>query len=361
MTPMSTAVPRRDPDETSRRLAEWMTARLGVEQVVVSDLSVPRAGFSNETILATARYSRDGVTSIDEVVLRVEPTSHQLFLVPDALRQAAVMRVLAPHVPVPEVLLTESDPTVLGAPFYVMRRVHGRVTPDIPSWHQKGWATALTDDERGRLHDNGLRALVALHTIDTSSDEFGFLETPGTGSALARFVNQIVTMFEWCEPVRVHDNHVLEEAMSFVRAEMPRDELRAVLWGDARMGNIMFGDGPADSLEVAVLMDWEGATLGPTGFDLAWWAMFDEFLSTTLGVARLGGVPDREGTYRRYSDLGGTARDLGYYDVMAPLMFALINSRLAALLVENGTSTAEFAKSIVTRVTGLIRQALDRY
>lgn len=335
-----------------------MSGRLGGVAVDVTDLEIPKAGFSNETIMATVVVEDGPSSRTDDIVLRIEPTSHQLFLAPDALRQAAVMLTLAPHVAVPEVLLTESDPTFFGAPFYVMRRVRGNVTPDIPTWHSRGWATRLDDAERSRLHDNGLRELVALHAIDTSGSEFDLLANPGEGTALECFVGWLHRMYEWCEPVRLHDADILDEAMRFVLDEMPVDSSRSVLWGDARMGNIVFGE----DLNVAAMLDWEGASLGPPGFDLAWWAMFDEFLTATIGVSRLGGIPDREGTYLRYRELGGgSARDLPYYDVAAPLMFALINSRLAALLVAQDVSTPEFARSIVSRTTGLIAAALDRW
>ena len=58
-----------------------------------------------------------------------------------------------PGVPVPMIWFTEADPGVLGAPFYVMDRVRGRVPGDVPSWHRKGWTVDLPPERRSRLHD----------------------------------------------------------------------------------------------------------------------------------------------------------------------------------------------------------------
>ena len=56
MTHMSEAVPTRDPVATARTLEHSLRGRLESAEVTVSDLSVPKAGFSNETILFDCRW-----------------------------------------------------------------------------------------------------------------------------------------------------------------------------------------------------------------------------------------------------------------------------------------------------------------
>ena len=152
---------------------------------------------------------------VREFVLRVEPTSHQLFVEPDAMRQARVMVELAGRVPVPTVWLTETSNTLLGAPFFLMTRVRGRIPGDVPSWHKKGWATELDADQRRRLHDNALTELAALHAIDTDP-AFAFLETPGDGTALQRYVDHVASWHEWCRPLVRIDGDVIDAAMQYV-------------------------------------------------------------------------------------------------------------------------------------------------
>ena len=147
----------RDPVETAQTLERWLTARLDTDGVTVSDLSVPNAGFSHETILGTATWIDAGAADLEiEFVRRIEPMGHQRFVEPDALRQAGAMSALNGHVPVPNIWLTESDGSVLGAPFFMMERVHGRIPGDVPSWHRQGWTVDLAPTDRTRLHDNAL-------------------------------------------------------------------------------------------------------------------------------------------------------------------------------------------------------------
>ncbi len=75
------------------------------------------------------------------------------------------MQRLGRHVPVPHIVGIEPDASVLGSPFYLMRRVNGRTPSDVPSWHKRGWTAEVTADERETLCDNGLRALAAVQIL----------------------------------------------------------------------------------------------------------------------------------------------------------------------------------------------------
>jgi aminoglycoside phosphotransferase (APT) family kinase protein len=354
---VSEAVPTRDPVETARTLERWLRGRIGASSVTVSDLSIPKAGFSNETIVGRAVWTGSDGDGAIEFVLRIEPTSHQLFVEPDALRQARVMSTLAGRVPVPTVWLTEADADVLGAPFFLMERVHGRIPGDVPSWHQRGWTTELAADQQRSLHDHALTELVRLHGIETSPAEFDFLETPGSGTALQRYVEHVATWYGWCEPVLRYGRDTVVAAMDFVRSEVPDDARRSVMWGDARVGNMIF----ADDLSVAAMLDWEGAALGPPEIDVTWWVMFDEFLCEAQGIERLPGVHDRSATFERYEALSGhELRNTEYFEVLAGLQLSLINSRLADLLISTGKAPESMAAEFVTRVTEITRRSLVR-
>ena len=128
------------------------------------------------------------------------------------------------------------------------------------------------------------------------------------------------------------------------------------MWGDARVGNIIFGD----DLAVAVMLDWEGASLAPPELDVAWWVMFDEFLCESQGLTRLPGVHDRRGTFDRYQQLAGAElENIEYYEVLVGFQLALINSRLADLLVTTGKTPESMAASFVSRVAAITKRALD--
>jgi aminoglycoside phosphotransferase (APT) family kinase protein len=357
-----TANPATTPVVTREVLGDWLARRLarrGGREVRLGELSQPDAGYSGRTVFAEVSWTaRDGQRCRAELVVRVQSSDQQLFVAPDALRQARIMRALAGHpgVPVPEIWFTEADPDVLGAPFYVMGRVRGRVPGDVPSWHRRGWTVELLPAQRARLHDNGLAALVALHRVHWRPG-MGFLAPAGPGTALDRYLAQLERWYEWCGPSRRFGPDVLEAGLRHVLAARPDDPAEGVVWGDARMGNICF----ADDLSVAALFDWETATIGPPGIDLGWWLMFEQYLCEAQGLHRLDGVPGREQTIARYRQLGGAEiPDIGYYELVAAVVMTLISSRLADVLVDTGRATADIAAIYPNRAVELVRQSLRR-
>src|SRR6201995_4545471 len=124
----------RDIERTRADVGAWLAAKLKVGHVDVGAVSFPKAGFSNETIFLTAQWQDADQTHAEELVLRIEPPSHQLFVKPDALFQAAMMTALGEHegTPVPRIWFTEPDASILGAPFFLMARKHGRIPADVP-------------------------------------------------------------------------------------------------------------------------------------------------------------------------------------------------------------------------------------
>jgi aminoglycoside phosphotransferase (APT) family kinase protein len=344
------------------RLAGWLERRVaeqGGSDLELGEITQPDAGYSGKTLFATATWSEaDGRRRTAELVFRVQSSDHQLFVAPDALRQARTMQGLAgtPGVPVPEILYSEPDVDVLGAPFYVMVRVHGRVPGDVPSWHAKGWTVDLTPAERARMYDNGLASLVAVHHAAVGP-ELEFLAEPGEGTALDRYLTRLEGWYEWCGPSRRFDAETLEEGFRHLLDHRPDDAAEGVVWGDARPGNICF----ADDLSAAALFDWETATTGPPGIDVGWWLMFERFLCEAQGLTRLEGIPDRDGTIARYLALGGPPMpDADYYELMAAVVMTLISSRLADVLVSSGRTSEKFASVFPLRSAGLIRESLDR-
>jgi aminoglycoside phosphotransferase (APT) family kinase protein len=347
---------------TREVLGDWLAGQLaahGGRQVSLGKLSQPEAGYSGRTVFAEASWvAADGSQCRQELVVRVQSSDQQLFVAPDALRQARTMRALAgePGVPVPGIWFTEADPRVLGAPFYVMGRVRGRVPGDVPSWHRKGWTLELSPAQRQRLHDNGLAALVALHRVDWRP-ELSFLAPRGPGTALDRYLVQLERWYEWCGPSRRFGPDILAAALRHVLASPPDDPGEGVVWGDARVGNMCF----ADDLSVAALFDWETATIGPAGIDLGWWLMFEQYLCEAQGLRRLDGVPGREHTIARYCELGGAdIPDIDYYELLAGVVMTLISSRLADVLVDTGRVSAEVAAIYPNRAVSLIRESLTR-
>jgi aminoglycoside phosphotransferase (APT) family kinase protein len=342
-------------------LTRWLPRQLSgspVRELSISHLSAPDAGYSGKTVFFTAAWiSDDGSRRDTDLVLRLQSTSHQLFTAPDAPRQAEVMRRLARHhgIAVPQIVAVERDPTVLGSPFYLMRRVNGRTPSDVPSWHKRGWTVQLSDAERETLCDNGLRALVAVHNV-TDADDMAFLrEGRPDGTALQRYLRHLTAWHKWCRDDIVVGSQSLQRALAVLLDQAPGTDAETVVWGDARVGNMSF----ADDLSVNALFDWESASTGPSDIDVGWWLMFERYLCESLGFTRMAGIPDDDELLRRYVSFGGRLHgDIAWFKLLAAVQLSFITNRLARLLVRDGLNAAT-ARSYPENAVGLVRRYLS--
>ena len=124
-----------------RRIGPWLSAQLpGSPPVEIVDAIEPAQGFSSRTILFTARWEDDRRVVERALVARIQ-RDVAVPMLADVFHQYRVMRAIAAHsiVKVPRIAFAEHDPGVLGAPFFIMERLYGRVPPDFPSYHAQGW------------------------------------------------------------------------------------------------------------------------------------------------------------------------------------------------------------------------------
>lgn len=343
-------------------MRDWLPPRLtpGTPTTMdISDLSAPDAGYSGKTVFFTATWTDpQRRPRSEDLVLRLQAKDHQLFTTPNAPRQAEVMRRLGQYgIAVPHIVGVETDPSILGAPFYVMRRVYGRTPSDVPSWHKRGWTGELSASERELLCNNGLRALVAVHQVDAPADlEFLRANGPDGSTALQRYLLTLQDSYDWCRDDLKVGSDTLARALQVIHDQAPETDAETIVWGDARVGNMSF----ADDLSVAALFDWETASTGPADIDLGWWLMFETFLCESLGFTRPPGVPTDDEFVCRYQEFGGALTgDIIYYKLVAAFVLSLINNRLALLLVRDGLDVAtarSYPQSAVDLVERYLRE-----
>jgi aminoglycoside phosphotransferase (APT) family kinase protein len=348
----------RDLEQTRERLERWLVARhASALELQVGPLAGPQGtGFSSDTLMFELRVREPGGESKRELVVRLEPRGFRIFPHYDVARQHRLLRALADTgVPVPRTLWLERSPEPLGAPFYVMERVEGRIPGDTPPYHAEGWVTRIDDAERAALWWSGLEALARIHGLGWERLGLAFVGAPEReGTPLERQLDAYERFLAWA--ARGRPQPAAEAGLAWLRRQRPREPEPVVLcWGDARLGNMIFRDGRC----VAVL-DWEMATLGSPEADLAWWLFFDRHHSEGCGVPRLAGFPSREETLARYEAwTGHRVRHLHYYEVFAAFRFSVIMIRLAQQLVRYGLlpEDSEFERSNIA--THLLRQLLD--
>lgn len=343
----------RDQDATRASLAGWLSARVGAP-VEVGELSIPGlSGFSNETILFDAIWDSGPGPEAHGLVIRVEPSGHQVFPSTEFESQVRIMRALRDEgsVPVPEVVWFEQDPSVLGNRFAVMHRVDGQVPADNPSYHADGWVQGLQEEERARLWNAGVDAMAAVHRLD--------LAHPALSWVLPRAPEEQLRLDHEYRRFAIGDRPlaVVERAFSLLDASVPRaDPEPALCWGDSRIGNMIFG---AD-LAVAAVLDWEMLTAGDPVQDLAWFLLLDRHHHEGFGVERLPGFPSRDDTIARWeAATGRSAAHLEWYELLAAVRYALILARVMQLLDSTGVFPGAAEMALDQTGTQLLERILQ--
>lgn len=312
-------------DQLKAGLAACLGTRLNATNVEVRDLHVPQEGRSGAMISFTAAWKADGTQHERKLIARF-PANFVLFLEYDlTLEWQAMKALVGTTVPVPPLLFLESDSAVLGRPFYVMGHVDGRVPQMAPSYHVAGFLADEFDEvQRAEAWFNGLAALARLHALDCRRG-FDFLHKPQRGArGVDQYLDWVRDWYHWMRAGRRYP--IVDAALDHLFANKPRHAPDCVLWGDARIGNVIFGDGTS----VAALLDWEMAVLGPAEVDLAWWIVMDNLLSEGLEIARLAGLPNRLESIAFYErTCGRPVENIEYYEIFAALRFALVLIRAA--------------------------------
>jgi aminoglycoside phosphotransferase (APT) family kinase protein len=318
----------RDPEEITRRLTGWLGTRLPGAKAV--GVTVPESnGLSSETLLFDIEHPEPPLHTC-ALRLAADPAAYTVFPVYDMPRQYRTMRVVAEHtdLPVPKVLWLEEDPGPLGAPFFVMERVEGRVPPDVmPYTYEGNWLHAAGDEERERLEAATIGLLAALHD-QVPPHERAFLTLAGEGDALRRHVTAQRAYYEWVVDGLAR-SPLIEDAFDRLEELWPHDPGTPVLnWGDARIGNVVY-----DGFEPVAVLDWEMAALAPREVDLGWMVYLHRFFQDLTVSFGQRGLPDflrRDRAEARYADLTGhTPRDMDFHTLYAALRHAIVMLRIA--------------------------------
>lgn len=344
----------RDPVATRQALAAWLGARTGSPHVEVGELTIPGlSGYSNETLIFDASWETAEGPVARGIVVRVEPSGHQVFPSTEFDAQVRVLRALRDEgsVPVPEVLWFEEDRSILGDRFVAMARVEGQVPADNPSYHAEGWLTERDEAGRARVWEEGIDAMAAVHRLDRADPRFAWIE-PRTPEQLLEADRAYRRFAAGDEPFPLVDATLGELAATLP----PAAPEPAVCWGDSRIGNMIFrADGT-----VAAVLDWEMLTAGDPVQDLAWYLLIDRHHHEGFGVPRLPGLPGRDASVARWErEAGRSAEHLPWYELLGGVRYALIMTRVMQLLDSSGILPGATGMARDHTGTKLLERLLD--
>jgi aminoglycoside phosphotransferase (APT) family kinase protein len=308
------------------RFRDALARHLDVPNVAVSDFETPgHGGMSHETLLCDARFaSRDGEGQLS-LVVRIEPGGDALFPDVSLERQSRVMRAVAESgaIPVPRVLFADPDPSVFGRPYFVMERVAGQIPSDNPPYQIQGWLKDASAAEQAQVQADAMETMGRLHRLDPEDLDVSFLLRPAFGApGLDEDFGYWRHYLAWAsqdEPLPL-----LDAAFAWCVEHRPSEGPPASLnWGDARLGNLIFGP----SFRLACVLDWEMAFLGPPEADIGWFLFLHE--TALIWLDDLPGFRDRDASLAIYqSALGRELHDLSFYMAWAGFKAAAIRARM---------------------------------
>jgi aminoglycoside phosphotransferase (APT) family kinase protein len=293
-------------------LASYLGERLGATPEVVSIRRL-NEGHSNLTYLVTCGE--------DRYVLRRPPLGPLPPSAHDVLREHRVLTLLEGRgARTPRTVLACADPTVFGAPFYLMQYVDGVVLRDsLPAEFDAADAAA---DISAELID----ALVELHQVDWKSTGFGELASDNG------YLDRQLRLWrrQW-DHNRTRTLEDVETVGAWLEAARPAESAVTIVHGDYKIDNLIFAlrDGRPHA---EAIVDWEMATLGDPladlGFLTAVWSEPGEDPAVLLGLSQITTTPgfdSRSGLARRYAErTGHDLRHLRWYQVLAVWKLAIL-------------------------------------
>lgn len=332
----------RDREETRAQIEAWIAKQLpDATEVSVPEIDSPSGtGMSSETLLFELHLTQAGERQTWPLVARLAPDQADCPIFPtyDLEGQFRLLSLIAEHgqLPVPRMRWLETGTGTIGAPFFVMDRVDGRVPPDIPPYVFAGWLFEGSAEERRTLQDGTVRAIAALHDIDPITSGASFLEfdLPGETPLRRHMANQ-KSFYEWIQQDGV-SHPAIDAILTWLEENWPADEGETVIsWGDSRIGNVLY-----DGWKPAALLDWEMAALGPRELDLGWLAFMHRFFHDIATGAGQPGLPDflrLEDIATTYEEITGkTPKDLRWYFAYAAMRHGIIMARIHRRMVQFG-------------------------
>jgi aminoglycoside phosphotransferase (APT) family kinase protein len=333
------------------RLEEWMSAHvhgftgpLGVKQFA--------GGQSNPTFLLESPERR--------YVLRRKPPGKLLPSAHAVDREYRVVTALGgTEVPVARGFGLCSDPAVLGADFYVMDYVEGRIF----------WTAALPEvpaENRRDIYLEMTRVLAAIHAVDYAA--VGLSDYGKPTQYVARQVSR------WTQQYRASATdpiEAMERLIEWLPQNVPEDDETSLVHGDYRLDNTIFHHSEPRILAV---LDWELSTLGHPLVDLAYFCMryrltaneFGGLADVDVGELMIPTEEECVADYCRRRDRAPVApREWSYY--LAFCMFrlaAILQGVLARALQGNASSATALAagrraRPLAERAWRLVQETFD--
>lgn len=236
----------------------------------------------------------------------------------DREREFILLGAMKGTVPVPETAWVDANAEFFPQPAAIMHVVDGVTKPSDAGIKVSGLGTWLGPELRGKLRDQFVDHLVAIHAFDWRAAKLPKFGVPNADpKQAARWSFNF-----WREIWSIDDGEtrpIIALAEQWLADNMPDCADLVMTHGDYRTGNYLFDE---DSGRITAILDWELARIGDFHEDLGWVLMrvFGTFDANDGGKFRASGLYEREEFIRTYEERSGRTvnrKTLHYYDVMS--------------------------------------------
>jgi aminoglycoside phosphotransferase (APT) family kinase protein len=282
------------------------------------------AAASGARVVRVDRYERLGGGAIQAnfaLDVRIDGVGLALVLRKDARSRMAVSRTRAEEfavlraafaagVSVAEPLWASDDPAIVGAPFFIMRRVAGtaigrRIVRDETLGGDRSTLAARLAEQLARIH--------AIHPPRT---ELAFLGEPRSAHDFVADAYAFLDATGRVEPA-------LELGLRWLDVNAPAPADPVLLHHDFRTGNYML-----DAGGITAILDWEFAGWGDPHEDIGWF--FARSWRFGMNEREAGGIGSRSAFYAAYERASGRPIDddrVRYWEAFALARWAIIARR----------------------------------
>lgn len=290
------------------------------------------AGHSNLTYLLE--------TGAREFVLRRPPFGSKVKGAHDMGREVKILGPLSAVYPkAPRPLVYCDDDSVIGAPFYVMERIRGRILRRSPPKD-----VDFSPPVARRLSESLIDELATIHAIDWRVAGLDALGRPE--GYVARQVTGWTKRWHEAKTDEVPD---IERVATWLAQHLPQESGAVLVHNDFKYDNVVLD--PDDITRIVGVLDWEMSTIGDPlvdlGVTLGYWVEEGDdprLLALPFGPTNAPGSLTRRELAARYTEK--TGRDTSgvlYYFVFALFKTAGVLQQIYARFRQGLTTDERFA------------------
>src|SRR6202795_3712000 len=289
-----------------------------------------------------------------ELVLRRPPFGSKVKSAHDMSREFRVVSKLhSVYAPAPEVLLYCDDDSIIGAPFYVMKPIHGiilrRLVPP---------GLDFSAEMARRLSESFVDNLIRLHGVDCAAVGLSDL-----GKPRGYLERQVRGWTERYYGSKTHDYPEVEKIAAWMQQHMPSTSGVSLIHNGYKYDNVVLDSN--DITTIVGVLDWEMCTIGDPltdlGTTLAYWVDAtdpEEVQKNRWGPTNVPGSLTRaEIVHERARKTGTDASQTVFYLAFARFKLAVIVQQIYYRYQQGLTKDERFA-SMPDTIQMLLRASL---